>query len=126
MNLISPNTESKLTEKQAAFVKALVTNGGNKTQAAITAGYSPKTAREQAYDLIKIPHVMHAILEATLTNFIANAPKAQATLKSLLEAKSEYVRLEAAKDLLDRAGLKPVDKHSHSITGDISINIDLS
>jgi hypothetical protein len=69
---------------------------------------------------------MHAILEATLTNFIANAPKAQATLKSLLEAKSEYVRLEAAKDLLDRAGLKPVDKHSHSITGDISINIDLS
>ena len=36
---------SKLTHKQDAFVKAYLLNGGNATQAAITAGYSKKTAQ---------------------------------------------------------------------------------
>ena len=38
--------EPKLTPKQSAFVDAYLANGGNGTQACITAGYSVKTAQE--------------------------------------------------------------------------------
>lgn len=38
--------EPKLTPKQSAFVDAYCSNGGNATQACITAGYSVKTAQE--------------------------------------------------------------------------------
>ena len=38
------------------------------------------------------------------------ATKAANTLISLLDADSEQVRLNAAKDILDRAGFKPEDK----------------
>ena len=41
-------------------------------------------------------------------------------------AKSEYVQLEASKDILDRAGYKAPDKVMHSHVGNISVNIDLS
>tara|TARA_R100001244_G_scaffold71603_2_gene57856 strand:+ start:655 stop:1101 length:447 start_codon:yes stop_codon:yes gene_type:complete len=45
----------KLTGKQDAFVKEFIINGGNATQAAITAGYSKKTANEQgAQNLAKL------------------------------------------------------------------------
>ena len=42
------------------------------------------------------------------------------------DAKSEYVQLEASKDILDRAGFKAPDKHMHIHAGDIRVNIDLS
>jgi phage terminase small subunit len=125
MNLL-PETAAKLTNMQSAFVRNLVGNGGNRTQAALDAGYSPKCAREQAYELMRIPHVMQAVLEHTMAEFISNAPAAQSTLMRLLNAKSEYVQLEAAKDLLDRAGLKPATNVNHKIAGDISVSIDLS
>jgi hypothetical protein len=41
-------------------------------------------------------------------------------------AKSEYVQLEASRDILDRVGLRAPDKVSHNIQGDIKINIDLT
>jgi transposase-like protein len=43
-------------------------------------------------------------------NIIAEAPKAFKTISNLLKAKSEMVRLQAAKDILDRAGHKPIEK----------------
>jgi phage terminase small subunit len=125
MNLL-PETAAKLTDMQAAFVEALVTNGGNRTQAAIEAGYSPDTARQQAHAIVRIPHVMQAILEATMSEFISNAPKASTALTQLLEGRSEYVRLEAAKEILDRAGLKPATNVNHKVAGDISVSIDLT
>lgn len=39
--------------RKAAFIEAYVQNGGNATQAAITAGYSAKTADRQAWRLLK-------------------------------------------------------------------------
>ncbi len=47
--------EPKLTPKQSAFVDAYCSNGGNATQACITAGYSVKTAQEMgAQNLSKL------------------------------------------------------------------------
>jgi hypothetical protein len=41
-------------------------------------------------------------------------------------ARSEYVQLEASRDILDRVGLRAPDRVAHNLTGDIKINIDLS
>ena len=43
----------KLTPKQERFVEAYIENKFNATQAAITAGYSKKTAMEQGYKLVQ-------------------------------------------------------------------------
>ena len=53
--------EYKLTPKQIAFCDAYLTNGFNGTQACITAGYSPKTAKEQATRLLTNVHVQEYI-----------------------------------------------------------------
>ena len=41
-------------------------------------------------------------------------------------ARSEYVQLEASRDILDRVGIRVPDRVKDSIEGDIKINIDLS
>lgn len=51
----------ELNLKQKAFVEAYVRNGGNATQAALTAGYSPKTADQQGHALLKNPKVSSAL-----------------------------------------------------------------
>lgn len=44
-------------ERQQRFIEAYIANGGNATQAAITAGYSPKSAGVQGCELLKDPNV---------------------------------------------------------------------
>lgn len=51
----------KLTAKQDAFVKAYLLNNGNATQAAITAGYSKKTANEIGAENLAKPSIKEAI-----------------------------------------------------------------
>lgn len=41
-------------------------------------------------------------------------------------AKSEYVQLEASKDILDRAGYKPIEKSMNLVAGTIQVSIDLT
>ena len=41
-------------------------------------------------------------------------------------ARSEYVQLEASRDILDRVGLRAPEKVKHSFEGDIKVNIDLT
>lgn len=43
-------------------------------------------------------------------NFSSLAVDAQKELKKLLKSKNEYIRIQAVKDILDRAGFKPVEK----------------
>lgn len=54
---------SKLTPKQAAFVAEYLTDL-NATQAAIRAGYSPKTAYRTGADNLRKPQIAAAIAEA--------------------------------------------------------------
>ena len=53
----------KLTDKQQAFVKEYIINGGNGTQAAISAGYSENCAQEIASENLSKP-LIKAELEA--------------------------------------------------------------
>ena len=53
----------KLTLKQDNFVKAYLLNGGNGTQAAISAGYSKKTASVTGCENLTKPNIARAIEE---------------------------------------------------------------
>jgi phage terminase small subunit len=60
----APKTNtSGLTAKQQTFVAEYLANGFNATQAAISAGYSAKTADSQACRLLKLPAVAAAVEE---------------------------------------------------------------
>jgi len=104
---------TKLTEQQAAFVLHFTSTSGaigNATEAARRAGYSERTAREIGYQLLRKPHVRDAVDEANremLSGTIAT--KAVALLERVLDDEEAplKVRLEAAKTVLDRAGLVP-------------------
>ena len=94
-----------LTPKEQAFAEHLVTNGGNGTKAAIAAGYSAKGAHVTASRLKRNPKVLKYLREMSQEMIDGAAPEAISTIRKLLKNKSGYVRLEAARDILDRAGV---------------------
>ena len=64
--IMAANNPNYITPKQQAFIHAYIANGGNGTQAAITAGYSPKGAGVQAHDLLKMEKIQTLVkLQAT-------------------------------------------------------------
>ncbi|WP_194747598.1 DNA-binding protein [Staphylococcus chromogenes] len=52
-------------------------------------------------------------------------PKALQTMINLLDAKSELVRFQASKDILDRTGYNPVEKQEISMQGAVTFNDDI-
>ena len=120
--------ERKLTEKQTALVDTLVANGCSIKKAAELAGYSKgESGRVSASKALKLPHVQQYMMQRMNEQFGLSATIAAGRLRSLVsDAKSEYVQLEAAKDLLDRAGYKPIDRSQVQVAGDIQVSIDLS
>ena len=56
-------TEMKLTPKQKAFVREYKANGGNGTQAAISAGYSEDSARAISCENLTKPYIQEAIAQ---------------------------------------------------------------
>jgi hypothetical protein len=117
----------KLTKKQTALVEAYVANGGNLTQASQEAGYAEgDSGRVTAQKSMKLAHVQQYMMEVVAKEFSRHAPAAVHQLAGLAkQAKSEYVQLEASKDLLDRAGFKPIDRSQVQLAGDIKVSIDL-
>ncbi len=117
----------KLTARQKALVEAYVANGGNLTKAAEEAGYAEgNSGRVTAWKAMKTPHVQQYLMQQTAEAFSTHAAMAVGKVASLAKAaKSEYVQLEAAKDILDRAGFKPIDRAQVQVAGDIRVQIDL-
>ena len=119
--------QRKLTTRQKALVEAYVANGGNLTKAAEEAGYAEgNSGRVTAWKSMKLPHVQQYLMQQTAEAFSTHAAMAVGKVAGLAKsAKSEYVQLEAAKDLLDRAGFKPIDRAQVQVAGDIRVQIDL-
>lgn len=65
------------------------------------------------------PEFIEAMKDYTDKKISRTVPKALSTMVHLLNARSELVRFNAAKDLLDRAGFIPTQKHD--IKGDITV-----
>jgi phage terminase small subunit len=69
----------KLTSKQQSFISAYLANGFNATQAAIEAGYSPDTARQQGSRLLTNVDIK-SVLDAKLTEQAMSANEVLARL----------------------------------------------
>lgn len=120
--------DKKLTRRQQALVDTLVSEGGSIAQAAAKAGYAPgDSGRATASKTLKLPHVQRYMAQAVQERLGINALVAVQRVAALSEsARSEYVQLQAAQDILDRAGYKPIDRSQVQIAGDIKVSIDLS
>lgn len=119
--------DRKCTRRQIALVDAYVANGGHLTKAAKEAGYAEgKSGRVSAYKAMKTPHVQQYLMQRVAEELGQHAAMAVGTVANLAkQGKSEYVKLQAAQDLLDRAGFKPVDRSQVQVAGDIKVSIDL-
>jgi phage terminase small subunit len=120
-----------LTDKQRALVDTIVATGCSITEAAKTAGYSTNvskdSARVSASRTLRLPKVQQYMQQRVAQTLGLGAVSASKRLIELSTgARSEYVQLEASRDILDRVGLRAPDKVSHNIQGDIKINIDLT
>jgi hypothetical protein len=75
--------------------------------------------------IVHLPKVQDELLRGVAQHRgIAAILGLRTVMKLAQEGRSEYVQLEAAKDLLDRAGFKAPDVHH--VEGEVSIVIDLS
>lgn len=125
MNVLSK--QRKCTKKQMLLIDTLVATGCSIREAAESAGYAEgESGRVTASKALKLPHVQQYMMQRVGESLGLNATVAAAKVLKLAQgAKSEYVQLEASKDILDRAGYKAPDKHMHLHAGDIQVSIDL-
>ena len=97
-----------MTDKQDQFIETYVLTG-NATRSAVAAGYLERTEKIKGAQLKA--QFRNEILEATQKVLADKIPEGLNWLTELAQsAESESVRLGAVKDLLDRAGLKPVER----------------
>lgn len=123
--------KKEATEQQKRFIDEFIRmRENNQTQAAINAGYSPKSAASQSSQLLKNPKVIEYLnekkseMEQMLRQeFMYDALEARKVMYEIMNdyEAPENVRLSAAKDFLDRAGFKPVDKQETTLHGEIDI-----
>ncbi|MDA1090969.1 MAG: terminase small subunit [Proteobacteria bacterium] len=106
-----------LTEKQKAFVVNYVSNGANRREAVIAAGYSMKGIDVEAHRLLSLPHIQQAIRKEAEDHLNAHVGIAAKVLVDLAQnSKSDSVRLQAVQALLDRGGLPFVRQTEHKHT----------
>ena len=121
------NPKADISAKAKKLVDTLVATGCTITEASKLAGYKGNSSRVSASKMLRKPEVQAYMMSEIQRSFGLSSAKASARLLSLSQgAKSEYVQLEASKDILDRAGFKPPDRHMHLHAGDIAVQIDLS
>lgn len=96
----------KLNEKQLKCINLMITT--NKTQKTIAKEIevSEKTICEWK----KKKEFKDELQKQIQNNFSLLAIEAQKELKKLLKSKNEYIRIQAVKDVLDRAGYKPAER----------------
>jgi phage terminase small subunit len=118
---------AKLTDKQIALVDTLVASGCSIKDASQTAGYAEgESGRVTASKTLKLPHVQQYMMQQVADSIGLHATSAVSRLAKLSSgARSEYVQLEASKDILDRAGFKAPEKQLHLVAGEIKVSIDL-
>jgi phage terminase small subunit len=115
-----------LTPKQRVLVANVVTRGMNGTDAAKAAGYSDRSAVVTASKNLAKPHVRAYMNALTMSMFGERGTKALVAIDRLMTtAKSEYVQLEAAKDMANRAGWMPPERKQVTVQGDVSVRIEL-
>ena len=121
-----------LTGKRRVLVATLVMAGCSVKEAARKAGYSlganGESGRVAASKTLRLPHVRQYMQEQMMASFGMASPPAFRRMLFLLEnAESEHVQIEAAKQILDRAGYTVrKDERFQISTPGFEFRIDLS
>ena len=120
--------QMKLTKRQKDLVDTIVALGCSVKEASAKAGYADgESGRVTASKTLRLPHVQEYMQQRVRESIGLNATIASKRILDLSSnAKSEYVQLEASKDILDRAGYKPVEKSMSLVSGNIQVSIDLT
>lgn len=95
-----------LNEKQLKCIDLMSTTNLTQKKIAVEIDVAEKTICEWK----KQDEFKKKIQESIHENFGSLALEAQKELKNLLHSKNEFIRIQAVKDVLDRAGFKPVEK----------------
>jgi hypothetical protein len=117
--LLLPN-HKQITEAQAELVHAMLHDGCNPTEGAKRLGRN----KAWAYKTIAKPHVVEYRQQIAMNCLGWDATQALATMRELLNAKSAHVRLEASRDLMDRAGLRVDAPRQSNTSVNINFNVD--
>lgn len=109
-----------LTDQRKLFVDEYIKlRCKNAKQAAINAGYSPKSAQSQSSQILKDSEVSeylekrkNEISQELRQEFIFDALEARKVMHDILNnpEAEDRDRISVAKDFLDRAGFKPTDE----------------
>jgi hypothetical protein len=110
----------QITETQQELVHAILHNGCNPAEAAETLGRN----KSWAYNTLKKQHVIEYRQQLAMMTLGWDATQAMATMRELLNSKSQHVRLEAARDLMDRAGFRQDAVRAPSTAVQINFNVD--
>lgn len=118
------NAETRLTRFQSDVIDGLIRHQGDFRKAAKAAGSKAKDPVQAVWSVLSVPHARVELLERAQVSLQASLfPKALETLSQLLSAKSENVRLQAAKDVLDRVGFKSPDRSEVTVRGGVRIDL---
>ena len=105
-------------DRDSDFIAEFINNGGNATQAAKTVGVSDGSASTVGYRMKN--RLINDIETEQKEALKGYASKALHQIQTLAEtAVSENVKLNANRDLLDRAGWKPVEKSEVTEVSDL-------
>lgn len=125
-NKDTPVTIEGLTEKQSAFVYAFMESGGgpgSAADAAQAAGYastSRAAARVRGSELLRNEKVLSAIRNGLTRKLNAAASLGVSVLIDLAQTGTPSVRLQAAKELVDR-GYGPIISRNAHVVANTSI-----
>lgn len=100
-----------LNEKQMQCIRLMVAE--NKTQKQIA--NELKITEQTICNWKKDKEFKGEIDKNIKENFGSLAIEAQKELKKLLKSNNEYIKIQAAKDILDRAGFKPTERIKNEI-----------
>ena len=116
-----------LTYKQRLLVDTIVAEGCSIAKASQIAGYAKgDSCRVTASKTLRLPKVIEYMnSKVAEIGRLGTIPAIKNMVRLATNAKSEYVQMEASKDLLDRGGFKAPDRVQHQVGGNLSIKIDL-
>jgi phage terminase small subunit len=104
------SSKAGASARHALFVEAYLQNGGNATQAAISAGYSPKTAKQQGARLLTHVDVSTAVEKRRAETLATAAAATQLTVNEVLEDLAQAKRFDPALLFDDKGVILPVHK----------------
>lgn len=111
-----------LTESQMKCINFMITENKTQKQIAKEINVTEKTICKWKKD----KEFKEEIQKQMKENFGSLAIEAQQELKKLLKSKNENVKMQAIKDILDRAGYKPIDKIEATATSKVELVDDVN